>query len=112
MIGTRIGSYRLTRKLGEGGMGVVFLAEHETITGARMRKAVKVLHDHFAQDPEIMNRFRSEAEAVANLDHDNIIGIDEFGQLTDASTGAQHWFIMMPFLEGVPLSKFLADRGP
>jgi serine/threonine protein kinase len=104
MEGTKIGSYRLTRKLGEGGMGAVYLAESESLS---TRKAVKVLLAELSADPTMMARFRSEAQAVADLQHDNIIGIDEFSQLPNGQ-----WFIMMPFLEGASLFGFLMSRGP
>jgi serine/threonine protein kinase len=104
MEGTRIGSYRLTRKLGEGGMGAVYLAESDSLS---TRKAVKVLLPELSADPSVMARFRNEAQAVAAIEHDNIIGIDEFSQLPNGQ-----WFIMMPFLEGASLSAFLASHGP
>ena len=103
MIGTKAGPYVLIRKLGEGGMGAVFLAEHERL---RITKAVKVLLPEFSRNPDVVKRFENEAMAAARLQHRNIIGIDDFGQLPDGQ-----WYIVMPLLEGASLERFLADRS-
>lgn len=57
--GHRVGSYRILQKIGEGGMGSVFEAVHESIG---RRAAVKVLHPEFARDPQISARFLNEAQ--------------------------------------------------
>src|SRR5215510_5354720 len=103
MIGSKAGPYVLIRQLGEGGMGAVFLAEHERLG---ITKAVKVLLPEFSRNPEVVKRFENEAMAAARLKHRNIIGIDDFGQLPDG-----HWYIVMPLLEGASLERFLAERS-
>jgi Tol biopolymer transport system component len=77
MIGTRLGSYEITAKLGEGGMGEVYRARD-----ARLERdvAVKVLPAHLAADVEALARFEREAKAVAALSHPNILAIFDFGR--------------------------------
>ena len=69
MIGTTLAQYRITDKLGEGGMGQVWLAEDEKL-GREV--ALKVLPEEFAEDPERMARFEREAKVLASLNHPNI----------------------------------------
>ena len=74
-----LGHYTIIRKLGEGGMGEVFLAED---TRLKRRVALKVLPKGFAADPERLDRFQREAEAIAALNHPHIVtlyNIDESG---------------------------------
>ena len=61
IIGQTVGNYLVTQKLGEGGMGSVYLAEHPTI-GKKV--ALKVLHAEFSTNPEVAERFFNEAKAV------------------------------------------------
>src|SRR5689334_22219124 len=72
MIGQTIAHYRITAKLGEGGMGAVYRA---TDTKLGRDVAVKVLPDSFAQDPDRMVRFHREAQVLASLNHPNIAAI-------------------------------------
>src|SRR4051812_22736862 len=66
--GFHIGGYRLIERIGTGGTGTVFLAEHEVM---KRRAAIKVLPPNLANDPAILERFRREAQAAAALDHPN-----------------------------------------
>ena len=70
--GTRIGPYEVTSQLGEGGMGVVFRA-HDT--KLQRDVALKLLPDHFADDPDRLVRFQREAQILASLNHPNIAQI-------------------------------------
>ncbi len=97
-IGSVFGNFRLLRKLGEGGMGVVYEAEHHTIA---RRAAVKVMHAEFAKNDEYAKRFLNEARAVNIIRHPGLVEIFEFGQEMDGSL-----YIVMEFLEG----KSLYDR--
>src|SRR6476660_6045010 len=78
LIGQTIGNYLVTQKLGEGGMGAVYLAEHPTI-GKKV--ALKVLHSEFSGNQEIAERFFNEAKAVNNIGHPNIVDIHDYGVL-------------------------------
>ena len=71
------GRYRIEKLLGEGGMGAVYLAEH---TLMRKRVALKLLHAEIAADPDILARFRREAEAAAHVEHPNVAAATDFGQ--------------------------------
>ena len=95
MEGTVIGQYRVLRKLGEGGMGAVYLAEHSLLG---RRAAVKVLQPELSQKQDIVNRFFNEARAATSIADPGIVQIFDFGYHTDGSA-----YIVMEFLEGEPL---------
>ena len=76
MIGATLGHYRITAKIGEGGMGVVYRAHDERLD---RDVAIKVLHRDVAKDADRLSRFEREAKAVAKLDHPNILAIHDFG---------------------------------
>ena len=101
--GALAGSYRITGTLGAGGMGVVYVAEH-VVLGSRA--AIKVLTPEAAAIAEIVHRFINEARASAALKHRNIVQVYDCGQLPDGQ-----WFIALEFLEGSPLSRFIASHG-
>ena len=75
MIGSVIGNYKIISKLGEGGMGSVFLAEHTKLS---RKVAIKSLHDVFIKNDEIRKRFQNEAQAMAKLQHENIVNLLDF----------------------------------
>ena len=70
MIGTTLAHYKILSKLGEGGMGEVYLAED---TKLKRKIALKMLPPEMASDPSRLERFQREAEAVAAMDHPNIV---------------------------------------
>ena len=96
--------YRLVRLLGEGGMGTVYEARHDVI-GRRF--AVKFLHAELAGHPEILARFRREAQAAGSLENENIAAVTDFGTSPDGAP-----YIVMEFLDGQDLAKVLAQTGP
>jgi serine/threonine protein kinase len=102
VIGTTISHYRITEKLGEGGMGVVYKAED---TKLDRPVALKFLAPHLLRDEEGRKRFEREAKAAAKLDHPNICTVYEI----DEAEGRT--FIVMAFLEGRPLSERIQE-GP
>lgn len=103
MINSRIGSYLITRKLGEGGMGAVYEALHEAI---ERRVAIKVLHPEFAKNADVAMRFFNEARAVNRVDHPGIVQIADYGRLPDGTA-----YIVMEFLKGETLSSRMRRAG-
>ncbi|MBL9044948.1 MAG: protein kinase [Myxococcales bacterium] len=103
MADQRIGNYRIVRKLGEGGMGVVFEAIHELIN---RRAAIKVLHADFSRNPEMATRFLNEARAANIVQHPGIVNIFEFDRLPDGSA-----YIVMDYLDGDSLTQRLQRHG-
>jgi serine/threonine protein kinase len=98
-----IGTYRVLNKIGEGGMGTVYLGEH-TLLGRRA--AIKVLLPSLSANEEIVKRFFNEARAVTLIADPGIVQIFDFGYHTDGSA-----FIVMELLEGEPMDKRLARIG-
>ena len=72
MIGQTISHYKITEKIGEGGVGEVYRAEDTTL---KRKVAVKVLPEQFTRDPERLARFEREAQLLASLNHPNIAAI-------------------------------------
>jgi serine/threonine protein kinase len=101
--GQLAGPYRVLSVLGEGGMGVVYRAEHVVLG---IPAVVKVLHPQWAMNEQIVLRFINEARAAAHLRHRNIVEVRDCGQLADGQ-----WFIALEFLDGAPLSTFIASHG-
>ena len=100
--GTRIGPYTVTAPLGEGGMGVVFRAHDSKL---QRDVALKLLPDHFADDPERLARFQREAQVLASLNHPNI------AQIYGLEDSTPQRCIVMELVEGETLQQRL-KRGP
>ncbi|MET0594275.1 MAG: protein kinase, partial [Polyangiaceae bacterium] len=98
------GRYKIESVLGEGGMGVVYLARHKVID---KKVAIKVLRADMAREKEITDRFLQEAKAASSIGNPHIIDISDFGHLPDGST-----YFVMEWLDGKPLSKALEETKP
>jgi len=99
LVGSAVGSFRVVRLLGRGGMGTVYLAEHPVI-GSRV--AIKFLHESMATSPELVARFYDEARAVNRIGHENIVGIFDLSMLPP-----NRYYIVMEYLDGEALSSLL-----
>ena len=95
------GRYRIVRKLGEGGMGEVFAAEHVHI---EKRFAIKLLRPEIVSNPEAVTRFRQEARSSSSIGHRNIIAIEDFGQLADGRI-----YMCMELLNGAALNDMITQ---
>jgi len=99
--GVLIGPYLIEAYVGRGGMGTVYRAKH-TMLGRVV--ALKVLPEKFARDPEFVQRFRREAQALANLAHPNIVAVHDLGVQGDI------YYFAMEFVGGVNLRDVLAHK--
>ena len=109
LIGQTIGNYLVTQKLGEGGMGAVYLAEHP---GIGKKVALKVLHNEFSSNQEVAARFFNEAKAVNDIGHPNIVDIHDFGIIQASGRGEQLVYFIMEYLAGTSLSGLIRNEAP
>jgi len=95
--------YVTKKKIGSGGMAVVYLA-HDTVLGRDV--AMKVLHPHLAESEKARKRFENEASAIAALSHENIVKIYDFG-ISD-----EKCFLVMEYLTGSTVLEFIQKFAP
>lgn len=95
--------YHVLQKLGEGGMGQVYLAEH--VRMAR-RCAVKVMSPNLTRDPDAVSRFNREAANASRITHPNVAAIYDFGETSDGLI-----YLAMEFVDGEPLTKLIQRLG-
>ncbi len=101
--GFYLGSYRLLRPLGKGGMGIVYLGEHQVM---KRLMALKILPPEAVADTRRIERFKAEARACAQLDHPNIVRAYDFAQAGDKL------YIVMEYVDGVDLQYAVHRDGP
>ncbi len=109
LIGQTIGNYLVIQKLGEGGMGAVYLAEHPKI-GKKV--ALKVLHAEFSSNEEVTKRFFNEARAVNDIGHPNIVDIIDYGVIQAGNGKQQLVYFIMEYLAGGTLSQLIRTDAP
>ena len=95
------GRYRIFRKIGEGGMGEVYAAEHVHI---EKKFAIKLLRSEIVSNAEAVQRFRQEARSSSSIGHRNIIAIEDFGQLADGRI-----YMCMELLNGAALNDMITQ---
>ncbi|HVK83782.1 MAG TPA: serine/threonine-protein kinase [Kofleriaceae bacterium] len=98
------GRYRIIKKLGEGGMGEVYAAEHVHIA---KRYAIKLLRSEILSNPEAVTRFKQEAHSSSTIGHRNIIQIEDFGFLQDGRI-----YMCMELLNGAALNDLIMQPQP
>lgn len=104
MIGSKVLNYRIDSFIDKGGMGSVYLGIHEKL-GRKV--AIKVLHNHLAQNDQLRRRFKNEAESMAKLQHPNIV------TLYDYDENEAGLFLIMEYVEGMELGKYINQKtGP
>lgn len=101
--GTVFAGCRIINKLGQGGMGTVYKARHETLD---MLVCVKLLSTELAREQRNIEFFLREARSAAKLDHPNIVHVYNFGQENGS------YFIIMSYVEGKSLQDMVAENGP
>lgn len=99
-----LGQYRLRRKLGHGGMGEVYLAEHRLL---KRPCALKRIHPRFVHNADQLRRFEREVQATAGLRHPNTVEIYDYGQADDGT-----FFYVMEFVPGMNLEEMVLKYGP
>lgn len=98
------GRYQLERRLGQGGMGIVYKARHIFL---KTQHAIKIiLPDLVGNDPNLITRFRQEALAAAAIRHQNIIAVTDFGVVR-----ATMPFLVMEFVQGKSLQEIMSEEG-
>lgn len=99
LVGAQVGNFRLIRKLGDGGMATVYLAEHPVI-GSQV--AVKLLHPALANDPSVVRRFYVEARAAHQVAHPNIVQVLDLGMAPGIGL-----YLVMEYVKGKTLAQHL-----
>ncbi len=104
----RIGQYQVKKILGEGGMGVVYLAQQQS---PNREVAVKVIRSSMVS-PDLLKRFEFEAEVLGRLTHSGIARIHEAGIFVDSSTGQRRPFFAMEYIDGQSLRDYVRQSNP
>ncbi|MGE5760102.1 MAG: serine/threonine-protein kinase, partial [Gemmatimonadota bacterium] len=95
--------YHVIKKLGEGGMGQVYLAEHVKMG---RRSAIKVMSPAMIHDPDAIARFNREASNASRITHPNVCAVYDFGETPEGLI-----YLAMEFVEGVPLTDLIEQKG-
>ncbi len=103
LTGRTLGEFRVLRRLGQGGMGQVYLAEQLSL---KRQVALKILRADLAANPTSLKRFKAEAEAVARVTHANIVQVYAIGEADGLH------FMALEYVEGRNLRDYVARKGP
>src|ERR1700746_3222343 len=94
LTGRTLGDYHILRRLGQGGMGQVYLAEQLSL---KRKVAIKVLREDVAGNPTSLERFKAESKTVPQLSHAHVVQVHMIGE------HAGHHYIVLEYVEGVSL---------
>ena len=97
--------YEVLEQIGLGGMGVVYRVRHIFLD---RDFALKVLPSQLMESQELIDRFRFEAQLMAQLDHPNIVKVSDF----DYDAEKDFYYYVMEYIQGKTLSRYLRDKGP
>lgn len=100
----QLGQYELFNRIGSGGMGDVYLAEHRLL---KRQCAVKLIRPELSEDPIMLARFEREVKATATLSHWNTVQVYDYGQTTEGT-----FFYVMEYLKGMNLRQMVDQFGP
>src|SRR5436309_14929667 len=103
LTGQTLGDFRVLRKLGQGGMGQVYLAEQVSLN---RKVALKLLKPELAANPNALERFKHEAKSVARATHANIVQVYQVGEEQG------HHYMALEYVEGRNLREYIARKGP
>ena len=104
MVGSIVADrYHILKKLGEGGMGQVYLAEHVKMG---RKSALKVMHASMMKDVDAISRFNREAANASRINHPNVAAVYDFGETPEGMI-----FLAMEFVDGPPLTKVIEQAG-
>jgi eukaryotic-like serine/threonine-protein kinase len=103
LTGRTLGDYRILRRIGQGGMGQVYLAEQMSL---KRNVALKILRAELAVNAASLQRFKAEAEAVAKVTHPNIVQVYAYGEADGFP------YIALEYVEGRNLKEYVARKGP
>ncbi|MHC4607088.1 MAG: protein kinase domain-containing protein, partial [Planctomycetota bacterium] len=102
LLGKTLGHCRVERLIGRGGMGEVYLGQHE---GLNRSVAIKILPPYLARDSGFTERFLREARTAAQLEHPNVVQVHDVGQ------EGETYYLIMQLVEGQGLDRLLKERG-
>ncbi len=100
----QLNQYHLTKKLGAGGMGEVYLAEHQRL---KRPCAIKLIRPSLSQKPRVLARFELEVQATARLSHPNTVEVYDYGRTPDGT-----FYYVMEYLPGLSLQELVDRHGP
>lgn len=107
-VGQSFAHFKIIRKLGEGGMGEVYLAEDQKLN---RNVAIKILLAEFFDDPERMKRFTREAKTAAKISHSNVMAIYDMDSARDEKSGRELSYIVMEHVGGETLTDYLQNKS-
>lgn len=106
--GEQLAQFRIIQKLGEGGMGEVYLAED---TKLNRQVAIKTLRDDYFDDQDRRERFEREAKTAAQIQHANVMAIFDIGAVKSGDSARETHFIVMEYIRGKSLENYLATHA-
>jgi len=104
-----VAHFKIIKKLGEGGMGEVYLAEDQKLN---RKVALKVLQKEFFDNAERLNRFNREAKTAAKINHSNVMSIYDFGDIPIEDSNQNLEYIVMEHIDGESLNDYLDNKKP